>query len=358
VSRLLLEQASVGESETILLRSRLRAVANRMGMPAIQRERMELVLTEMVTNQNKYAGGSGLIQLWGVNDPGPAIDLFALDYGGGIANPQRAGEDGFTTSGTLGRGLGSIRRLASESALYTLPAGNRGAPWHGVAVWARFYAASTPPDGGAVSGLFLRSYHDAPDNGDCVALRRSDSSLRWLHLDGLGHGSEAGAVVAGLESVLDRDEPLEEMVAAIGRKLRGSRGAVGLVGELESASGAVRLCGVGDVMAWTLGSGKRDIHFAPGVLGHAYRHPRLERLTLQPGELLCTASDGMRRSWNEESFPGLWGLHPQMVALFLGSVAGKVNDDRSLLVLRGAHRQAGAVTKGEMRCMTQQQAKS
>ncbi|MHB8551881.1 MAG: ATP-binding protein, partial [Acidiferrobacterales bacterium] len=96
--RLLVEQSVKSESGQVLLRSKLRAVSRRMGFSQIARERMELVCNEMVTNQMKFANGSGLVQIWEMHVPQPALDIFALDYGPGIPDVELAQRDGVTTA--------------------------------------------------------------------------------------------------------------------------------------------------------------------------------------------------------------------------------------------------------------------
>ena len=226
--KLLLEKATADESAQILVRSKLRAVSRRMGFGEVVRERMELVCNEMMTNQIKYAIGSGQVQLWESADPRPALDIFAIDRGLGVFNLPVALEDGYSTSGSLGKGLGAIRRLAHECEFYTLPQGMEPeSPWHGFALWARFY----PEEGAASStyevGSYLRAYQDGVYNGDCICLRLRNGAAHWLHMDGLGHGSEAAQVVEDKADLLETDDAsLEEIIAALSRRLRGGRGAV------------------------------------------------------------------------------------------------------------------------------------
>lgn len=334
--RLLTEQAAGHSSGPVLLLSKLRAVSWRMGFSEVVRERMGLVCQEMVSNQVKYAGGSGLVQVWELREPVPAIDLFAMDFGPGIPNLPKALEDGYTTSGTMGKGLGAIRRLAGESDFYTVPAGVAGdAPWHGTAVWARFYADEGPELQRFQIGRYLRAYHDGPYNGDCLGVRASGGRLRWIHMDGLGHGLEAAEAVAGHCEPSLVDASLPEIMADLDRRLSGRRGAVALVGEVDVADGQARVCGVGDMTAFIVGNGeRRNITFSPGVLGHAHRHLEEVELELPAHALLLTCSDGIRRNWGVQSFPSLWRLHPQLIALLLGQVLGRGNDDKSMLVLR------------------------
>ncbi len=336
--RLLTEQTAGDDTAQVLLRSRLRAVTRRMGFREEARARMELVASELATNQAKFARGTGVIQLWEVREPAPALDVFALDFGPGIPDVRAALEDGYTTAGTMGRGLGSVRRMAHEFAIYSVAERPElEQAWHGVAVWARFHVAGRRPRTAVELGCYLRALGDAEHNGDAIRLRWAERRLRWLHVDALGHGPEAAAAAAQAGGLLARPGPPEAVLAALGERLAGGRGAVAVAGELDAARGRLRLCGVGDMAGWLVLNGeRRAIPFAAGILGHAHRRIECHELRFPRQALLVTASDGIRGSWGLASYPGLWRLHPQLVALFLGEVAGRPGDDRSLLVLRTA----------------------
>lgn len=335
VTKLLLEQPLNGESSQVLLRSKVRAVSRRMGFSAVARERMELVCNEMVTNQFKYARGTGLVQIWESNRPCHAVDLFALDFGPGIANLPAALEDGYTTAGTMGKGLGAIRRLANESEFYTVPDGVAGnAPWHGVAVWARFCVNSCE-QGPYQVGQYLRSYQDDVHNGDSICMDLDNRTLRWLHMDGLGHGMLAEQVVQGRDDILGIDAPLTEVMQVLSTRLQGTRGAVGMLAEVDAGTGVARICGVGDMAAYLILNGERkNVLFSPGVLGHEHHRFEETELPFPEQAMLVTGSDGLRRNWTLGNFPGLWRRHPQLVALLLGQVMGRGNDDKSIFVLR------------------------
>lgn len=338
--KLLLEQAISGESSVYLLRSRLRAVSRRMAFPDSKREHMELVCNEIVTNQSKYAGGHGLVQLWERLGPTPEIHIFALDRGPGIANLPNALSDGYTSGGTLGKGLGTIQRVSDHCDFYTLPFGvSPGSPWHGLAVWARFRAAkSEQPPQVYQAGIYLRAYHDSVHNGDHVCIDSEDiRRIRWIHLDGLGHGEEAAQTVRDTCHAWDSELSTSESLARLSKQLQGSRGAVAIACSVDFASGCAELSGVGDMSAWLIGNGnRRSLSFSPGILGHSHRHFESVGFEMPRHGLLLTASDGIRKSWEIGTFPGLWRKHPQLIAFFLGEVIGRTNDDRSLIALRTA----------------------
>lgn len=334
--KLLIEQGAKGDSGVVLLRSKLRAVSRRMGFSDLKREHMELVCNEMVTNQNKFAQGNGLVQIWESGDPAPALDLFAFDYGKGILNVQNAIQDGYTTVGTMGKGLGAIRRLSSQSEIYSLPVEHANeSPWHGTAVWSRFYRDDAGPEHIHDLGAYTRAYHDSSFNGDLIQVRLGETRTRWLHMDGLGHGREAADVAEGVGYFLDGETPVDGLMQRLSDRLQGTRGAVAMICEVDHSARAMTICGVGDMVAYLIASGeKKAVSFSPGVLGHAHRSLETFSFPFPDQALLITASDGLRRSMTLRTFPDLWRLHPQLIALVLGQVMGRHNDDRSVFTIR------------------------
>ena len=337
--QLKIEQPVRDDSSQVLLRSRLRAVSRRMGFREVVRERLEVVANELMSNQLKHAGG-GFVQLWEVRAPRPALDLFGLDYGPGIGDLQSALAEGHSTVGTLGRGLGTIHRLADRAECFTVPESAAGS-WQGMAVWARFYPDTQPAEPERAHpevGLYLRAYQDRPANGDCLCLSETgEGRLRWLHLDGLGHGEQAADAVSGVADLVAGDHPPSTIMGLVGRRLRGTRGAVAALGEVDPASRQGLLLGIGDVAAYRVDNRSRQHYpFPPGVLGQTREaKPGQEvDLAVAPGTTLVTASDGIRGRWEPAGFPGLFRLHPQLVAFFLGHVMGRATDDRSLFAVR------------------------
>ena len=74
----------------------------------------------------------------------PGIEMVTIDAGPGVQDTSAALRDGHSTSGTLGIGLGAIRRLADFCDLYS-------APGHGTVLVARFWPAA-PPGPGSLRG--------------------------------------------------------------------------------------------------------------------------------------------------------------------------------------------------------------
>jgi len=338
--RLLYHSAVKDESAAILLRARISSVGQRLGVTPLQQENMNLVAGEIISNQLKHAKGCGIVQLW--QQPGPILDLFALDYGPGIGDVTRAWQDGFSTTQTLGKGLGSIARLSDESAVYarreTFGPNKR---WNGTAVFARFRLRRTrertprTTPSLAESGLFSRSFSDGRYNGDRVYLHHHRDKLLWLHLDGLGHGEIAQNTTANLGALLLHGASPEQTLAAVDQQLHGLRGAVAIMGEIGLAAKTVQIAGVGDMCAKVFENGAlHTLSFSPGVLGREHKAMTHFRFDIGDQCLAVTASDGIRRNWDESSFPGLFSHSPQLIAYMLGNIMGRSLDDQSVCVVR------------------------
>ncbi|PWB54513.1 MAG: hypothetical protein C3F18_06775 [Nitrosomonadales bacterium] len=338
--KLIYNTAVKNESAMILLRSKLAAVSTRLGFPDPKRENIALVASEIVSNQIKYAEGKGMIQIW--QQPGPALDIFALDFGPGIPDLRAAEADGFSTANTLGKGLGSIHRLSDQACLYSRQeASGPVRRWSGTAVLARFLPGARNRDEAQASntpfniGLYSRALSDDRFCGDRVYLHRDGTKLRWLHLDGLGHGEEAEKSTANLAALLPRCSGPAALLGAVDKELRHTRGAVAIAGEADAGSRSLEIIGVGDMHAHFFEQEQcHSFSFAPGVLGKEHKSTASSRLKFDQHGLIITASDGIRRNWDTSNFPGLFHGHPQLIAYLLGNIMARISDDQSLCVVR------------------------
>lgn len=337
--KLLFDSAVRNESALILLRAKLTVIAQRLGLAELKIENMLLVASELVSNNIKYAGGRGMIQVW--QQPGPVLDLVSLDYGPGIANLEHAEQDGFSTGNTLGKGLGSVRRLSDELFIFTQQhdTGSK-TKWSGTVFLARFFPQNGKATGkreplpGFRLGMFSRAYSNSRFNGDRIYLNLDGKRLNWLHLDGLGHGESAQKTTASLAAHLVQEYSPGAVLTAVDHQLEGTRGAVAVAGAIDLAQHTVQIVGVGDMHAHVYDKKHiDDVPFVPGILGREHRTMSLFQAKFGKQSLVITASDGIRRNWDTTSFIGLFNQHPQLIAYVLGNIMSRVSDDQSLCVL-------------------------
>ncbi|MGC1303337.1 MAG: ATP-binding protein, partial [Caulobacteraceae bacterium] len=92
-----------------------------MGFSETDAGRVSLVASELATNLVRHAG-HGEMLLDALEDAaGPYVQLIALDRAAGIADLNRALEDGYSTAGTAGTGLGAVGRTASRFDAWSHP---------------------------------------------------------------------------------------------------------------------------------------------------------------------------------------------------------------------------------------------
>lgn len=332
--KLLHSSQTADESAFVLLRSKLFAIANRLGISDLKRENLLLVAAELASNNVKHAEGQGMIQIW--QQPGSTLDIVSLDYGPGIANLAQAEQDGYSSANTFGKGLGAIRRMSDESYFYTQCKASAQTPkkWSGTVFLARFHigdAKRSLPGNGI--GLFSRSLFDTRHNGDRIYLQKKNDRLRWLHLDGLGHGREAQIATSNLATQVAHSGNIESMLENVDRQIVSTRGAVGVACEIDIKSRDLQLLGVGDMHAHIHDQNEmHHIAFAPGILGREHRTATLFRSKLTRRGVVITASDGIRRNFDLGNFTGLFSQHPQLIAYTLGNIMGRVSDDQSICV--------------------------
>lgn len=339
--KLLYSSSAQNKSAMILLRSKLLAISQRLHIHPLKQEKMLLVASEILSNQIKHADGHGLIQLW--QQPESMFDIFALDYGPGIPNIHQAEKNGYSTSNTLGQGLGIIRRSSDEYYAYTQQdTPGQTKKWSGTAILARFTAGEMP-DANYISksmtkelghfrvGMFSKSLANNRHNGDRIYFYKIDKTLRWVHLDGLGHGAEAQNATDNIAAHITHETNMDSLLTAIDKQLINTRGAVAILGEIDSSN--AKLLGVGDMHAHIYDQEQLyPIAFAPGVLGREHRTTSPTQSKFGKKYTVITASDGIRRNLDLRNFEGLFNSSPQLIAYLLGNIMGRLSDDQSIFV--------------------------
>ncbi|KUO09235.1 ATP-binding SpoIIE family protein phosphatase [Streptomyces sp. DSM 15324] len=297
-----------------------------------------LIATELATNLLKHAGGGQLL-VEAVAPPtgqgsAPSLQIAAVDHGPGIADVPAALVDGFSTTGSLGAGLGTCRRLADAFAV-------DGSPGRGTVALARLDASPQVPAVGARVGGINVPFAGAAYSGDLWTCVHAAGRLTLMLADGLGHGPEAArASTAAAEELRRRAHlPPAELLGCLDGALRGTRGAAVAVAQLDPRAGRLRFAGVGNTGARLYEGGTwRPLLSRPGIVG--VHRPGTVAETEVPwaaDRLLILHTDGLPSRWVPPSGPGLPGADPAVTAAVTvrdaGSSARPVRDDTAVAVL-------------------------
>ena len=308
-------------------RGAAQALASRLEFPEARTDQLTLAVTEAASNLHKHATQGSMLLRIARHDGSPGIEMVTIDAGPGFGDAAAAVRDGHSTSGTLGIGLGAIRRLADFCDLYSVPG-------HGTALVARFWP--TPhPTAVPYAGL-VRPITGETECGDVFgAVETTEGQLTGVLCDGLGHGPLAAtAAIEAVTAVLE--DPLAEPAVLLERAHRRTahtRG--GAVGVVQTAGQVARFAGLGNVAAVILADGaRRSMVSVPGIAGHQARAIRQFEYNVPPGAAIILHSDGISSRWDPASLPGLNARDPLLVAAALLAQAGSRRDDAGVLVLK------------------------
>ncbi len=307
-------------------RNAVLTMAGRLEFPAARADQLALAVTEAASNLYKHARQGCLLLAVNRDAEEPGIELVTIDSGPGLPDVSAAMRDGHSTAGTLGIGLGAIRRLADYCDLYSVPG-------HGTSLAARFWPAPGQPEIGW-AGL-VRPITGEVECGDAYGAVQAGDITTAVLCDGLGHGPlAAAAAAAGVAAVLD--EPAREPAALLERahqRMSGTRG--GAVGIVQLSGQVARFAGLGNIAASILFDGRRKSMLSvPGIAGYQARTIRQFEYEAPPGAAVILHSDGLSSRWEAAALPGLETKDPLLIAAVLLGEAGIHRDDAGVLVLK------------------------
>jgi len=326
----------VDPSEVGEARRRAVAVAAELGFSETETGKVALVATELATNLVRHGGGGELLLRQVQRDARIGLELLALDRGPGIANVARSLQDGFSTAGTPGNGLGAIRRLSTEFDIHSLP----GA---GTAVLARLWLRPPGPDCSDGARRMLVGAVCLPKPGEEVCGDAWDTSetadrFRLLVVDGLGHGPHAADAANEALRVFAAHAPggPTAVIEAAHLALVKTRGAAMAMAEVHAAAAHVDFAGVGNVGAAICAPGERahNLVSLSGTVGHQMRRVQEFDYPFPPSATLVMHTDGLGSQWKLERYPGLTARDPSIVAGVLYRDFRRATDDVTVVVTR------------------------
>ncbi|ANZ40244.1 transcriptional regulator [Lentzea guizhouensis] len=308
------------------------ALAERLGFGATRTAEVGLAVTEIGSNLHKHAR-QGVVVVRSVRgERDAAVEVVAIDRGPGIGDLALAWQDGQSTTGTLGVGLGAVARLATSCAM-TSRLGM------GTALAARFAPTTDwAPEWGEESAAGVtRPFNGEDVCGDAYAVCRRGDRLVLMMCDGSGHGPLAAAASDTAVRVFHDLPalPAEEVVKRLHAALRGTRGGAVAVADVDLVARTVRFCGLGNIGAAVVtGDRKQGMISVPGVAGHQARTIRAFDYALPDRAVVVLHSDGLTERWGPDHGSDLVVDPPVLIAATLLREAGVRKDDACVLVAR------------------------
>lgn len=318
------DTSSVGEVRRTALLG-----AQRLGFNETRAAEYALLATEVSRNVLIHGGGGQIFLTCFQGDPSPTARIVAMDQGPGIANVALAIRDGYSTAGTMGGGMGAMKRIATFFEVFTNPKGTvvlldlaKTAGRHSSEV--QFAGITVPYPGERVCG-------------DAWICHQSPERTHVLVVDGLGHGREASEAAKQASSTFRshlQSSP-GEILGYMHDALKSTRGAVAAVAEIRPRERTVFYAGIGNIAAvLSAGGNSKNLVSHNGTLGIVTSRIQEFQADWPMDAILILHSDGLQSRWDLSSYAGLMTRHPATVGGVLFRDFRRQRDDATVVVLK------------------------
>lgn len=313
------------------------AFATELQMSETQCGEIALVATEMATNLVKHAG-RGHILFRPLRERGrEGLQITSVDKGPGIRDVSHALENGPLAEGSLGSGLGTIKRVPDFFDLYSVPGS-------GTVVSAEFWhpkkqtRLATLVEVGVVS----EPIHGEDCCGDGWSVRHSEDGALLMVVDGLGHGPLASEAAREAEQVFSSTKApsLVSMLNDIHDALKKTRGAAAAIAKIDIRKELLTFAGVGNIGAAIVSKGfGRNMTSHNGTLGQVMERVQEFTYPWNRDNIFVMHSDGLVSRWDLETYPGIWSKPASVVAALLHRDFNRGRDDVTVLVTKAVQPQ-------------------
>jgi anti-sigma regulatory factor (Ser/Thr protein kinase) len=296
---------------------------------------IDIIVAEVCSNLIKYAGSGSVLYRTTVNDDDSTFEILCIDNGSGMADPTKMMKDGYSSSNTLGHGLGTMERLSSVFQLYSIP------DW-GTVVYSMVTTAKHSYEKKKAFDIETRSLVVPKPRevvcGDGSIVVTTDNDVRIFLGDGLGHGEHAKEAIDKARTFFLEcgDCDPVSVLRGMHEHVRKTRGLVGTVAVFDKSQNAWRLCGIGNI-ATRIQTGIEYKNYMSynGTIG--LNIPNSLKETVIPAEKnqhLILTSDGIRSRWELAKYPSMYKYDPLVLAASIYKDFCRHTDDASILIAK------------------------
>jgi len=317
-------------------------LAESFGLSASEVGKVNIIVSELTSNLVKHSNAGGELLVKAIGKPTRGIEIISLDNGPGMSDPQRMMEDGVSTFGSAGEGLGAIKRQSDVFDMYSHPS-------VGTVIVSRIYKSGKVPAKTGTGHRFEIGNIMVPkpqevDCGDGFAIVEKGTDIYLLALDGLGHGSHAheAAMQAVEEFCKHPSSSPADSLRQIHSTIKRTRGAVGLTAYIDGSNQRLSYCGIGNI-AGKMFSADGSLISTPykniisynGILGHNIPTTlNNQQLDWGRNKLLVLHSDGLKSRWDLNKYPGLHRHLATTIAAVLFKDYSRHTDDTLVIVCK------------------------
>ena len=304
-------------------------------------EEIALVVSELTSNLLKHAEGGRLIisHLNQVNNAILRID--AINKNRVFNNLENALRDGYSTTKSLGFGLGTVNRLMDTIEILASDTGE-------TVVRTQRKVRSTDIEPSVLNldiGVASITHPLMKENGDSFFIKRWKFHALCGVIDGLGHGREAcRAALSATQYVQTHyDLPMDQLFKGVQYACMATRGVVmGAVRfDKEYTGGDLIMshASVGNIETRKInqnGISGSDMIICRGILGTGTPNPVITTHQVHEGTVVVLFSDGISPHWKKEEGDILRSIPASDGARYLLRHYWLENDDATAMVIKMA----------------------
>lgn len=317
-----------------ILKKEIHYRAIEAGFSAARTAELDIVVAEITSNLHKYAvDGEILMGLVGEGED-QYIELISIDSGPGMNDAGRMITDGYSTTNSMGHGLGSIKRLSDKFEIYSLKG------W-GTIVLSRIF--KNPPSRLSLAPkMDIRGIVVAKPgeqlSGDGFYYELDNNTARIFIADGLGHGADANhAVAEGIKAFRAClfDSPVD-ILRYLHQAVRKTRGMVGAVILFDFDKKAWKLAGIGNLSAKLVSVAGSKNHISyNGIIGHNIPNTMNDQqLSAGDYQMAIFCSDGIKSRWDTSRYTGINKYDLTILAAALYKDFARRTDDMSVIICK------------------------
>jgi len=309
-------------------------LAESWGFNENQLGKIDIVLSEMCSNLVKHSASNGEILVKQVRrEETLGIEIISADCGPGMFDVNRMMEDGVSTYGSKGEGLGAIKRLSDDFDIYS----QKGV---GTIILSRIFTkkvvashAEKPMDIAAVTVCKKGEI----ECGDAWACLKKDDNYYLIAVDGLGHGASARvSAMTAVETFLDSPSTPSTLLKNMHIALKKTRGAVVSATTISLKDNSIVHCGIGNISSRVVSKeGNKSLMSYNGTVGYIIPNTFNDHhYDWNPSSILVMNSDGLKTRWEFARYPGVEKHDASVIAAMVYKDNSRGNDDSLVLVAK------------------------
>jgi len=311
-------------------------MAEDAGFTAKRLADLDLIVSEITSNLHKYAVDGELLAGLFREGENYYIELISIDNGPGMLSAQKMMVDGVSTAGTLGMGLGSIKRLSDKFDIYS-------AKGWGTILLSRIYSKNILP---VVSELRARldvrqivvALPGQQKSGDGTYHKVSDEYFKLMVADGLGHGDAANHAVNEAVKAF-RSCPWHspaEIINYIHKSIKGTRGMVATIIVFDFKLKKWKVAGVGNITTRMSNIMEiKNLMSHNGIIGlNIPSTINDQEVSLDQYHQVSSCSDGIKARWEWSKFPGINRCDLTIQAAAIYKDFARRTDDMSVVLAK------------------------